>query len=304
MARAQRSPRTRTFDSAALTAFAPVIALVPAWALAIAVFWWITLPLHGSSYGFFALIAFLSGVVLFLKPTQKLILRRLLGARTPTRSERDQIQRAWLVVAQASRIPANTFVLAVADADDVNAFACGGHLMVVSSFALEQLTHDELVGVLAHELSHHLGSHTVALTFGQWLSIPIIILAQVGFALQNVARAASETIERRSTSLSLIGKTIAIVLNGVSWIFRADLLLAQGISNIVGKGAEFKADANAVDLGFGKELSSALRQVIARGHGERPSNWRDRIVTAHPPARTRVARIDARLRQQAQRRSR
>lgn len=296
--------RSRTVDSAALTAFAPVIALVPAWAVAIAVFWWISLPLHNSSYGFFALIAFLSGVVLFLKPTQKLILQRLLGARKPTREERDRIQRAWLVVAQANRIPANTFVLAVADADDVNAFACGGHLMVVSSFALQELTHEELVGVLAHELSHHLGSHTVALTFGQWLSIPIIVLAQVGFALQNVAHAASRTIEKKSSTLALLGKTFAYTLTAISWVFRAVLMLAQAIANVVGKGAEFKADMNAVDMGFGRELSSALRRVIAHGHGERPSNWRDRIVTAHPPARTRLARIDARLRQQASRRHR
>ena len=45
--------------------------------------------------------------------------------------------------------------------DELNAFACGGHLVVVTTFAIDELPEHELAGVLAHELSHHLGMHTV-----------------------------------------------------------------------------------------------------------------------------------------------
>ena len=46
--------------------------------------------------------------------------------------------------------------------------------------------------MLAHELSHHLGMHTVALTIRHWLSLPVVLLARIGFWLENVARAATD----------------------------------------------------------------------------------------------------------------
>ena len=244
----------------------------------------------------FAGVWFLLGGSLFLRPVQRLVLMRLLGARTPTRQENDSLQRAWHVVAQANHIPPGRFVLSVADSEDLNAFASGGHLVVVSSWAIANLSREDLSGVLAHELSHHLGMHTIALTVGQWLTIPIVLLARIGFYVQNIAHAATDTFTQGSSGASLIGKTIAGALTIVSWIFLSMISISQVIGNATGKGAEFKADETVVNMGFGRELRNALRIVIAAGHGERATHWRDRLVTAHPPARTRVARIEAQLR--------
>jgi hypothetical protein len=49
-------------------------------------------------------------------------------------------------------------------------------------------------------------------------------------------------------------------------------------------------------MGYGKPLADALREVIRLGGGVRPIGWRARLATSHPPARTRVARIEAMLR--------
>ena len=234
MPRAPGSPRTRTVDRVAITAVMPVIALLPAWAIAVGVFWWVTSLFHQISYLAFAGAWLLLCVVLFWKPTQLLFLRRLLGARKPNREERDDLQRAWLVVAQAHHIAPNKFVLAVIDADDLNAFACGGHLVVVSSFAVAELTHQELTGVLAHELRHHIGSHTIALTIGQWLSIPIILLAHIGFFFQNVAQAATESLTPSSSALNLLGRISTGIITIIAWLFIADLRLAQSVGNFVG----------------------------------------------------------------------
>jgi Zn-dependent protease with chaperone function len=295
--RVRSSSRTRRIDGYALAAVAPVIALFPVWAIAVAVFWWITTWFIDVPYVVFAGVWLLAGVILFLQPTQKLVLRRLLGARKPSQRESEKLQRAWNVVAQANHIRPSQFVLAVIDADDVNAFASGGHLVVVSSFAVDKLSHEQLTGVLAHELSHHLGSHTVALTVAQWLILPIVALARIGFLLQNIAIAASASFAPRSQIVGAFERVLVAVLTVISKIFLIALTVSQQIGNVVGKGTEFKADQRAIDMGFGKELSSALRHVVDSGMGERPSNWRDKLISAHPPARTRVARIDADLRQ-------
>jgi Zn-dependent protease with chaperone function len=260
------------------------------------VFWWIVQLFVNVGFWVFASAWFAAGVVLFLRPTQKLVLTRLLGARAPTRTELDRLHRAWSVVAQANHIPPDRFVLAVVDSEDLNAFASGGHLVVVSSWAIANLSREDLSGVLAHELSHHLGMHTVALTAGQWLSIPIVLLARIGFLFQNIAHAATDTFAQKSAGASFVGKAIAGAVTIVSWLFLSMITVSQSIGNATGKGAEFKADETVVRMGFGRELRNALRIVIAAGNGERATHWRDRLVTAHPPARTRVARIDAQLR--------
>jgi Zn-dependent protease with chaperone function len=236
------------------------------------------------------------GLLLFLRPVQVWILAPLLGARRPTRHERATLDIAWRSVLQANRLPLRRFVITVLPIDELNAFACGGHLVVVTSYAIDTLPRDELSGVLAHELSHHLGSHTLALTIGHWLSLPVFALARIGFFLQNVATAATRTFARRSSSLTALGQLASAILMAISWIFLSGLLLSNLIANVVGRNAEMQADRRAVTMGFGKPLASALRRVINDRRGERPTTLRERLAATHPPARTRVAQIEALLR--------
>ena len=169
---------------------------------------------------------------------------------------------AWRPVLQANDLPARRYVLAVLPSNELNAFACGGHLVVVTSYAIEALPRDELSGVLAHELSHHLGLHTVALTVGQWLSIPVLLLARIGFFLQNVASAATTSYASQDRPVS-----------PRAWNARET----------------FTPSAPA-------PTTTALRRFVADFGGDRPLTWRDRLAASHPTARTRVARIEAMLR--------
>ena len=287
----------RNVESSAVTALAPVVAVLPVWLLAIFVFWlpvqliW-EIPFWAFAAGYVA-----SVVVLFLRPVQLHVLAPLLGARSPTRDEQVALAPAWRPVLQVIDAPPHRYVLAVLPSNDLNAFACGGHLVVVTTYAIEALPRDELSGVLAHELSHHLGLHTVALTLGQWLSVPALLLARIGFFLQNVASAATTSFASHSSAITALGRVVAALLTAVSWVFLSGLLLSNALANIVGRNAEFQADHRVVDMGFGRPLAMALRRAVAESRSDRPLTWRDRLDTTHPPARTRVARIDALLRQ-------
>lgn len=288
----------RRIDSSAITAIAPVVALLPIWLISTAVFW-IPFGLFGGvSYVLFAVALLLLGVVLFSRPVQRLIFARLLGARSPTPTEFTKLDPAWGSVAQVNHFSPDRFVLAVADGDDINAFACGGHLLVVSSFAIDNLETDELAGILAHELSHHLGGHTIALTIAQWMSLPVIALARVGFSLQRVAQAAANMFADRYPTrvVRITGRVVTGCLSGIAWIFLSGLLVAQSWGNVVGRSSEYQADARAVEMGFGRELLSALKRVVASGHGEVLHGWHFVVLASHPPARTRIARLEAVLR--------
>jgi Zn-dependent protease with chaperone function len=282
----------RRVESSAVAAAAPILPLLPLCALALGLWW---LPLHLAwdvSYGTFALCYLAAGALLFLRPVQSLVLAPLLGARRPTRHERAQLETAWRSVLQAARLPHRRYVLVVLPADELNAYACGGHLVVVTTFAIEALPRDELAGVLAHELSHHLGLHTVALTVAHWLSVPVLLLARIGFFLQNVAAAATTSFVSHSSALTAIGRVLSAALTAISWLFLSGLIAANALANVVGRESEFQADDRAVSMGFGRELSGALRRVSSVPT-RAPRSWRERLAVTHPSARTRVAKIEA-----------
>jgi Zn-dependent protease with chaperone function len=288
--------RSRQVETAAVTAVLPVLSLVPFWLLALAVVWLPLRLLADVPFWVLPLGWFLAGVLLFVRPLQVLVLTPLFGARRPTPGELDVIAPLWRDLAQANKLPTGRYVVRILPSEELNAFACGGHLVVVTSFAVAELSEAELGGVLAHELSHHLGLHTVALTIGHWLSLPVVLLARVGFFLQNVARAATDSFAAHSAALTALGRVVAGLLTAVSWVFLAALHASDALSNLVGQTSEFEADRRAVRMGYGRPLAQALRRVIALGGGARARDWRERLAMSHPPARTRVARIEAMLR--------
>jgi len=279
-----------------MTALLPVVAIAPVWLAALFVVWLPIRTVWDVTFTWFAMGYLAGGLLLFFRPVQVLLLTPLLGARRPTRDERALLETSWRSVLQANDVPRHRYVLAVLPSDELNAFACGGHLVVVTTFAIDALPRDELTGVLAHELSHHLGFHTIALTIGQWLSVPVLALARVGFFLQNVATAATGAFAKGSSGITAIGRLIAAMLTVISWVFLSALLISNGLANAVGRTAEFQADRRVVGMGLGRPLANALRRVIVHGGGERPSTFAERIASSHPSALTRVTRIEALLR--------
>lgn len=289
----------RSVERGAVWAFMPVLAVLPFSLLALLVIW---LP-FGWLFGvrfWWVLVGFgVAGLALFIRPIQVLVLTPLLRARRPTAEESEVITPLWAQIAQANDLPASRYVVRVLPTDELNAFACGGHLVLVTSFAVNELTEAQLQGVLAHELSHHLGLHTVAITIGHWLSAPVVLLARVGFFLENVGHAAAGSFGRQSPAIAAIGSVAAFVMHALSWVFTAGLRGSDSLSNLVGHSSEFEADRRAVRMGFGRELASALRELLAHGSGRRPVGWRARLAASHPPARTRVARVEALMRHPA-----
>jgi Zn-dependent protease with chaperone function len=288
---------SREIERSALTALVPVVALLPFWLAAMVVVW---LPLRlviGMPFWVVPVGWLVLGSLLFVPAVQVAVLSPFLGARRPTDAELTVITPIWRDLAVVANQPQHRYSIRVIDSDELNAFACGGHLMIVTTFAIDELTPRELSGVLAHELSHHLGLHTAALTIGHWLSLPVVVLARIGFYLQNVARAATDSFASHSAALTAVGRIVAAVLTGVSWVFLAALYASDALANLVGQGSEFEADRRAVRLGYGRPLADALRAVIRLGGGARPIGWKARLATSHPPALTRVARIEAMLRQ-------
>ena len=117
--------------------------------------------------------------------------------------------------------------------------------------------------MLAHELGHHLGLHTVALTITHWLSLPIITLARIGFLLERLACAASDVLAAAVRRAGAHRTHRQRLLQLLALAFLATVLVARRIGDRLGRSAEFAADQRAVDMGYGRHLALALRRVHA-----------------------------------------
>ena len=247
-------------------------------------------------YATFMIVAALASVVMFVPLTQRIFVVRLLGVRRPDRDEQRRLDTAARMVLAAAGTPRRRFVFAIDETDELNAFACGGHILVVSSYALAHLDDEELIGVVAHEFSHHLGAHTIGLSFAQWFSLPVLLFARLAELLRRISRVPVRRLDESSGIASYIARAFEALLEGFAWLFGATLVAAQRVNDLVGRDAEFHADRRVVELGFGRQLSRALTHVASRDASSVGRSRLERIFTSHPPARTRIARIEALLR--------
>ena len=76
-------------------------------------------------------------VVMFWRPLQTLVVMRMLGARRATPDQAQRLEPAWRSVAQQLGIRPRRYALAVLPSDALNAFACGGSLLVVTAYAID-----------------------------------------------------------------------------------------------------------------------------------------------------------------------
>ena len=109
---AASDPSRRHVESSALTAILPLLAAVPVWLVALAVWW---LPVHllwPVPFGAFALAYLALGLVLFIRPVQVRLLALLVGARRPTADEQATLDTAWRSVLQANHLPRHRYTVA------------------------------------------------------------------------------------------------------------------------------------------------------------------------------------------------
>lgn len=182
--------------------------------------------------------------------------------------------------------------LMVADMGVPNAFAVGRRgagVVVVSSELLRTLDHDELAGVLAHELAHIRNRDVVVMVLGQ------SIASLVGLAVQFAVILAGDN-DLADFFLGYLAGAVAQVLVMV-------FVLA------ISRYREYVADGDAADaIGDGAPLASALAKISDRGQRRdvdldngvnalcifgADRGLLERVFATHPPVEKRIERLRA-----------
>jgi heat shock protein HtpX len=216
---------------------------------------------------------------------------RLVDGRTGV-ADLDWLHSTVARLAQQANLPMPE--VAVYDSPEVNAFATGPSksrsLVAVSTGLFRSMRHDEIEGVLGHELAHIGNGDMVTMTLLQG-----VINAFVMFFARAIAFALRSSDSRNSQALSWM---VVIVLEiGLG-------ILGSLITAWFSRQREFRADRGGADLAGRKRMIGALRRLAA--NRELVDTQHQALATlkingargwmvffsTHPPLETRIAALE------------
>ena len=156
--------------------------------------------------------------------------------------------------------------------------------IVLYDTLVESMTPEEICAVFAHELGHGLHRDTLKnqiLTFGQMIILGVLawltlrtpeIFTAFGFTGVNYGFA---IILIMSIEFALFAPLYGLLVN---WLSRR---------------AEYRADAQAVEEGYGKELVSGLKKLARKNYADlAPSPLLVKLEYSHPPLSKRIDAIE------------
>ncbi len=294
------SSRQRHTDA---TAFGNLLLHLPNFLCSLVVVALVSLVL--GDFGLLVILVWLaSGALVFHRPTESALARHLLRLRYPTPQERATLEPVWREVTARAGVEGRAYELWVEDSDSLNAVAAAGHIVGVTSFALNRLPNGELAAVMAHELGHHVGGHAWSGLLGHWYALPgriawRLLRAVTGF-LFHVSRAFS------CLGVAFFGLCVGgIAFATISTLYGLPLLLLGMPYALaaVGRRSELRADRHAAALGFAPMLAAVLEKLhqqeqeqeqarlaaAGQGGGEPPKEKAaSRLLSSHPDYHTRL----------------
>ncbi|WP_434442154.1 M48 family metalloprotease [Lentzea sp. E54] len=241
----------------------------------------------------FPVVWLASGAVVFVPAMDTLLAALAANLRKPTGKERAVLEPLLEEVCGAAGVDPKRYWLRIQNSREINAMAVGGHVVAVSTAAL-QLPARQLEAVLAHELGHHLAGHTKASLLRWFYELParglvrLIILVGMGVLL---AGQAIGTTWALVTSVGLVAALAVVAVVASPW-----LLLVPVIAPLLAwasRRGELHADRVAAELGYGPVLLEVLRRWIKEGHDDIRARapMRARMLASHPSCARRISEL-------------
>ncbi|MGY4966954.1 M48 family metalloprotease [Streptomyces sp. 900105245] len=261
----------------------------------------IALGMLGNVVGTLVVLAWVaSGLLVFHRPTELAFARYVLKLRPPTQQERARLEPIWHEVTARAGIEPGTYELMVENSDELNAVAVAGHVVGVTTYSLDKIPSSNLAAVLAHELGHHTGGHAWAGLLGYWYSLPGRIAWAVTRGLARFAIAVAGVFSMAATGFLILFMALAAVAAFLAaWYIAVPLVLAPYLLAYAGRRGELRADQQAAELGFARQLAEVLYHfqteedtakatLAARGEQLKEPGALDRLLSSHPDHHTRL----------------
>lgn len=236
---------------------------------------------------------------------------RMVNAREVLPDTNDLLERRLLNVVEEMSIASGTSVPTVYVMDQenaINAFVAGiesaDTVMVVTRGALEQLSRQELQGVVAHEFSHIFNADMKINVRLISILAGILMLGQAGYFMMRAFRYGGSTRSNKDSG----GIVVAIVMIGISVyaIGSIGLFFGRLIKAAISRQREYLADASAIQYARDNEgLAGAFIKIqrqsslLNNSHAEETSHMciaepiklSLNSLATHPPIEKRLSAI-------------
>lgn len=287
------------------TAIGQLAVQVPGFLVSLAVVAAFAVGILGTAIGWLVILAWLaSGALVFHRPTELAFARHVMKLRAPLAEERARLEPIWREVTARAGIEAHTYELMVENSTDLNAVAAAGHVVGVTTYALNEIPSSNLAAVLAHELGHHTGGHAWTGLLGYWYSLPGRLawafmrgIARIAIRVASVFSLAATGMVYLFIGMFVIGGFVA------AWYITVPLVVAPYLLAYVGRQGELRADRQAADLGFAPQLAQVLyhfqaqedavkAQAAAQGRQFKEPGGLARLLTTHPDNHTQLHALE------------
>ncbi len=244
------------------------------------------------SYIEWIIVGYVAGIVISLSPIGEWIMVLMAGGRKMKRTDmKIRIVPLLEIVYNKAKKEApkmvNSIKLKVIYDSSPNAYAIGRRTICVTS-GLFQLSDEEIMGVLAHELGHLANRHSEIqlLIGGSNLFISVILIGLKIIAWIIIAICSLFAINMRSTFGSIIVFITGIMSASLIWLWTKFCMLFMYMSMRIN---EYVADEFAYKIGYGNNLAKALDKLnidIASENG-----FLKALNSTHPNSNDRIARL-------------
>ncbi|MTI82338.1 MAG: hypothetical protein FH756_00245 [Firmicutes bacterium] len=225
---------------------------------------------------------------LALSPSGEALARSQLRVRKPNQEETTVLNTAIKNVLARAGLENNQFELYIADQQMPNAYAIGLNTITVTKGLLDNVSKEELEGVIAHEIGHLQNGdtkrRTAAMTMNAMGSVAAWFMVAISAAFASISAA-------MSSEHNPAGGFVAITFGLFAAILRILWSILQKVFDLsllsVGRQEEFKADEFAAKSNCGQGLKSFLQKLQHVNIKQDKSIW-VRLHATHPPVKERV----------------
>ncbi|MFI6679120.1 M48 family metalloprotease [Kribbella sp. NPDC050470] len=240
-----------------------------------------------------------SGAVVFIQPVEEWIARYLFRLRKPTLVEEQRIASVWPQLSNRAGVGDSKYSVWVQESEDANATPTPGHIVAVTTWSLYNLPAPHLEGVLAHELSHHLGGRALLSLLSFWYSIParcaLIGVRALGRLMKAVPAVGCLVIG--FLTLGYFGILLAVLTFDDSLVLPILFLtpfVAPPILAWLGRREVMQADRRAAAMGYGATIVQVLYgwQVQHQNMLGREANRRSQLMSSTPSLGDRVRALE------------
>lgn len=222
----------------------------------------------------------------------------------PTRASLKEQQLLNIVEEMAVAAGVPTPPVYLIKAAEINAFAAGltpqDAAIAVTMGTLNQLSRDELQGVIAHEFGHiHNGDMTISMRVAAMV-MGFFFILYLGMRMMQISSYGRDSEGRRGANPLLLAAIIFMISGAITW-FAGSIL-----KSMISRQREYLADASAVQYTRNPSgIANALRKIAGEKIHDMPNSGMayshmyledtslmSFLFATHPPIEKRIAAIE------------